>query len=132
MQDRTKAAIAVMLNSFSQQQNTDPDLLMMAYEIALEGLSDAAIQEACKRFIQGRVSEFDVRFAPSVAQFAKEAQDRQSLMDIAERAARTPKIEHKPAPVGNLISRQKMQALADWAAGRITADELEQIAKAGA
>ena len=120
-----------MLNSFSQQQSTDPDLLMMAYEIALEGLSDAAIQDACKRFIQGRVPEFDVRFPPSVAQFAKEAQDRQRFIEVAEQAARTPKIEHKPAPVGNLVSRQKMQALADHLAGKITADELAKIAKSG-
>lgn len=129
MQDRTKAAIAVMLNSFTQQANTDPDLLMMAYEIALEGLSDAAIQEACKRFIQGRVPEFDVRFSPSVAQFAKEAQERQRMIEIAEHAARAPKIEHKPAPVGNLVSREKMQALSDHLAGKITADELAEISK---
>jgi len=129
MQDRTKAAIAVMLNSFTQQTSTDPDMMMMAYDIALEGLSDEAIQEACKRFIQGRVPEVDPRFSPSAAQFAKEAQERQRMIEVRENAAKAPRIEHKPAPVGKSVSREKMQALADHLAGKITAEELAKIAK---
>lgn len=124
--------MAVLFNSFPQSQNTDADVLMMACKIALEGLRDDAIVQACSRFMKGQVPSHDPRYAPSVAQLSLEATARHEHLDRVDRAASAPKIEHKPAPVGNLISRQKMQALADWAAGRITADELEQIAKAGA
>jgi len=118
-----------MFNSFPQSQNTDADVLMMACKIALEGLRDDAIVMACSRFMKGQVPSHDPRYAPSVAQLALEATARHEHLERVDKAGTAPKIEHKPAPVGNLVSRQKMQALADWAAGKITADELEEISK---
>lgn len=121
-----------MFNSYSQSQNTDSDALLLACDIALEGLRDDAIQDACRRFMKGMVPDYDIRFAPSVAQLAVEAQRRHDHFNRLDRAALTPAIEHKPAPVGNLVSKAKMQALADHLAGKISADELAQIANSGA
>lgn len=116
-----------MVNSFSQHQSTDAPALMMAYEIALEGLRDDAIQDTCRRFMTGRVKDHDARFSPSVAQFTIEAQSIHNYMNLRDAAARRPAIEHKPAPVGNLVSKAKMQALVDHLKGKITADELAII-----
>jgi len=88
-----------------------------------------AIVDACSRFMRGRVPEHDPRYAPSVAQFAIEAQARHDHFNRVDMAARTPKIEHKPAPIGKPVAREKMQALADHLAGKITADELAEISK---
>jgi len=121
-----------MLNSFPQHQNTDADAMMLACDIALEGLRDDAIQDACRRFMKGQVPSHDPRFAPSVAQLALEAQARHDHFERLDTARNTPAIEHKPAPVGNRVSQAKMQALSDHLAGKITADELAKITQRSA
>lgn len=75
-----KQAIGLMLASFPASQSQG-QLVALAYLMAVEDLSDFAINKAAREFIKGEVKDHDRRFAPSTAQFAAQAQMR----EIAER-----------------------------------------------
>lgn len=57
----------------------------MTYEQALTGVGDAAVDEACRRFIAGDVQAQSKTFAPSIAEFVTEARKRQDIIDTLAR-----------------------------------------------
>ena len=85
MEARTIATLSMMLNAFPQSQNTDSEAEIMTYQVACEGIDDAAIIATAKAYVQGRVTGHNRSFAPSCAEFAVEARKRDADM--------------KPAPV---------------------------------
>ena len=133
MQQRTKAAIAVMFNSYSQSQNTDPDALLLACDIALEGLRDDAIQDACRRFMKGQVLDVDRHFAPSVAQLAVECQSRHDYFTLCDERASRPAIVYKPVENPIISDEEKarvgvnMKALTDRMFSRISEAQFREI-----
>lgn len=92
-------AVTAMLNSFPQG-SSDPETLVNTFEAMTRNISSAAICEAAERFMAGTVQDQSVRFAPSVAEFVREAQRihdrdevrRQPLLP-APRVGRTPLLE---------------------------------------
>lgn len=54
----------------------------MTYEQALTGVGEAAVDEACRRFISGDVEGQSKTFAPSIAEFVTEARKRQEIIDL--------------------------------------------------
>ncbi|TGQ11206.1 hypothetical protein EN858_14890 [Mesorhizobium sp. M4B.F.Ca.ET.215.01.1.1] len=55
----------------------NPDLTISAFELAIQGLSPAAIIEAARRFNAGLVEGQSADYAPTPARFAQEARKRQ-------------------------------------------------------
>lgn len=96
---------------------------MKTISAAMDGISDEAICRAAGRFVKGEVEGQSLRFAPSVPELVKEATAIQRYMDFEAR----PKItapEPKPEPYSPPVSPEKMQALSDVMAGRMTWAEL--------
>ncbi len=66
-------AIAAMLDGFHMKP-VDPSLTISTYEVATRGISDEAIIEAAANYLRGDArGENDVRFAPTVPAFVREA-----------------------------------------------------------
>ncbi len=83
----------------------------MAFEIAVKGIDQAAVIETCRRYIRGEVAGDTLRYAPSTAEFAKEAR-RQEYRD---QCARRPQIPHQPEPEHSDEHRAMMlKRLAEW------------------
>lgn len=68
-----------MLNAFPQSGATSKALLL-TYDQALTGVTDQAISDTAARFIRGDVPEQSGTFAPSVAEFVKQARFQGSLL----------------------------------------------------
>lgn len=85
--------------------------LVRTYSAALDGLPDFAVLEAAKRFLQGRVKDYNPRFPPMPPQWAIEAR-----AIVAERiAANAP----KPAamlekPVCEETRRKVKELFSEW------------------
>ncbi len=111
----------MLLNSYRLPSDTDKDMLLRTYLMAVEELSADAICATARRFIRGEVRNQDRRFAPSCAEFASEARSQQAIADHEAR----PKID-PPAPKPS-VPKHWMPALFDYLAGRSTDEELRQI-----
>lgn len=124
MEPRAIEAITVLLNSYRLPSDTDKDMLLRTYVMAVEELSADAICEAAKRFIRGDVTGQDKRFAPSTAEFASEARGQQATINAANRPLPPPEPE---ADNSQRVPASWMQALTDWVAGKITAARFTEI-----
>lgn len=82
----------MLLNSRPQSPVTDPKGLLYAFSIAIKGIDPDAVIKTAQRYMRGEVEGDTLRFAPSSAEFAKEARRQH----FADEYARRPKIEHKP------------------------------------
>lgn len=78
----------------------------MTYEQALTGVGDAAVNEACMRFISGDVQGQSKTFAPSIAEFVQEARSRQEYIDIKAKP-RLPAPRYFPGPLAPFQVRQQ-------------------------
>lgn len=72
MTQQTLIAIGTLLNAFPASSG-DVDVLVRSFEAATADVPPAAVCEAAKRYMEGRVDGQNTRFAPSVAEFATEA-----------------------------------------------------------
>lgn len=124
MEPRAIEAITVLLNSYRLPSDTDKDMLLRTYVMAVEELSADAICKAATRFIRGDVKGQDKRFVPSTAEFASEA--RAIQWEINQEAKPLPAPEpEKPAEPS--VPKSWMTAWADWLAGRITGARFTEI-----
>ena len=78
MNQTAEDELTAMLNSFPQTKQNYP-LLLATFEQRLEGISDKAIINAAKRFMDGDVPGQSTAFAPSVADFKQEARRLHTL-----------------------------------------------------
>ncbi len=65
------------------------EVRLRTMESVLSGLSSEAIVDAARRFTSGDVQGQNLRFAPSIPEFVKEARRRQEAINIS----RLPKVE---------------------------------------
>lgn len=93
-----------MLSGFPQTQ--DADALMMAFEIGCEKITADIICDVAKRYIQGSVERDSHRFAPSVPEFVRVCETRQSF----EQA--------KLAPPAQVLQFPKSRFREEWDLGR--------------
>lgn len=70
----------MLLNSRPQSPATDPKALLYAFQVAIKGIDQAAVIETCRRYIRGEVAGDTLRYAPSTAEFAKEARRQEFAM----------------------------------------------------
>ena len=84
MNQSSFTAITAMVNAFPQS-GANAKALLLTYEQALTGVGDAAVDEACRRFIAGDVQGQSKTFAPSIAEFVTEARSRQEIADLIAR-----------------------------------------------
>jgi hypothetical protein len=80
--------------------------LLLTYEQALTGVGDAAVDQACRRFISGDVPGQSKTFAPSIAEFVTEARQRQEYIDLKARP-RLPAPRYFPGPLAPFQVRQE-------------------------
>lgn len=114
----------MLLNSYRLPSDTDKDMLLRTYLMAVEEVGTEAICLAAKRFIRGEVEGQDKRFAPSTAEFASEARKRQAQIEFDAR----PKIEAKPEnEPQDIVPKHWMTAWFDWMAGRISSTKFTEI-----
>lgn len=79
MDQKAFLALTAMLNAFPQGSG-NPDLTMGTYEAVLAAVSSQAIIDAAQRFASGDVPDQSLTFAPSVAEFVKQARFQASLI----------------------------------------------------
>lgn len=84
-------AIARLFDAFPQSAG-NPDLTLDTFDRILEGVSDQIIIDTVTRFLAGDVADQSLRFAPSIAEFNREAR---RIADLRSYAGR-PQL---PAPV---------------------------------
>lgn len=96
-----------MLDSFPQTSG-NPDMTVSAYELAVTGLSSAAVTEAAQRFISGLVEGQSMDFAPASPRFAQEARKRQEYIDAKVKKAKAlPAPRYFPGPLAPFQVRQQ-------------------------
>lgn len=84
--------------------------MLAGLQIALQGIREDAVVDACFRFMTGQVTGQNVAFAPSIPQLVIEARDRQGLMNCIEKAAtRPPVIPRLPDPPISDEDRERMK-----------------------
>ena len=92
-------AIAAMLDGFHMKPN-DASLTISTYEAATRGISDEAIIEAAANYLRGDASgQDDVRFAPTVAAFVREARLVERVIPLREKMRNQPvagRVEEEP------------------------------------
>lgn len=72
MEQRAYLAMTAMLNAFPQTAG-NADLTLRTFEAVLRDVSPQAVIEASERFTAGKVEGQNPTFAPSTAEFAREA-----------------------------------------------------------
>lgn len=95
MNQNSYMAVTAMLNAFPQSAG-DIKALMLTYEKALTGVSDQAIIEAAERYIKGDVPEQSLTFAPSIAEFVKQAKFVDGVIPMRNRPRLVHDREWKP------------------------------------
>lgn len=95
MNQNSYMAVTAMLNAFPQSAG-DIKALMLTYEKALTGVSDQAIIEAAERYIKGEVPEQSLTFAPSIAEFVKQAKFVDGVIPMRNRPRLVHDREWKP------------------------------------
>ena len=89
-----KQAIGLMLASFPASQSQG-QLVALGYLMAVEDLSDFAVETAARAYIKGEVPDTDRRFAPSAAKFAEYAKRYNISQQAVEFVARHPEALEK-------------------------------------
>jgi hypothetical protein len=77
-------AIARLFDAFPQSA-ANPDLTLDTFERILDGVPDQVIIDTVKRFLAGDVADQSIRFAPSIAEFNREARRIADLRSYAEK-----------------------------------------------
>lgn len=77
-------AVARLLDAFPQSA-ANPDLTIDTFDKTLAGVSDQIIVDTVKRFLAGDVADQSLRFAPSIAEFNREARRIADLRSYAGR-----------------------------------------------
>lgn len=118
----------------SGESRSEIEQQIALYELALEGVSDANVEMACKAFIQGRVEGHNPSFRPrppELAEYARRKQDRDNLLEFREqqRMARLAASE-EPTPTPDQRARvMKAVNAAKSAISKKVAEDM--IGKAG-
>jgi hypothetical protein len=86
--------------------NSNPDLMVDTFEMAMSGLSSQAVIEAARRFIMGDVPKQSKTFAPSVAEFVAEVRNQQEIIEI-RKTPRLPAPRYFPGPLAPFQVRQQ-------------------------
>lgn len=117
MDQRALQEISLLLNAFPQGRDTDAKALLYAFKVALEGISAQVIADTARKFLRGEVAGQDTKYAPSPAEFAREARRRQKFIDDIN----TPKLARRQdAEPENRVSAERFQALKDVLEGKMS------------
>lgn len=95
MEQKIFSALTAMLNAFPQTAN-DKELTLRTFEAALRGVSSQAVAEAAERYIKGDVPEQSLTFAPSIAEFVKQAKFVDGVIPMRNRPRLVHDREWKP------------------------------------
>ena len=79
--------LGAMFNCFPQSVLADPDLQVHGYLAAVNDCEVSDVLEACKRFIQGNVPDWNNAFCPSSAQLCHEVRRVRKLRQMREEDA---------------------------------------------
>lgn len=101
--------------------------MLAGMEIALQGIREDAIADACFRFMTGQVAGQNISFAPSIPQLVVEARDRQEMIGCLERYANAPALPEPSVAVSKPVPAEWMDALTDKMAGKIDAAQFTAI-----
>lgn len=108
-----------MFQCFPQSVLADPDLQVQGYIAAVSDFEAVDVLEACKRFIQGDVPDWNNAFCPSSAQLCQEVRHRHKMRIYREaQAARA-----NDAKVVPLAQLPDSHFLRRWERGEIKAGE---------
>lgn len=114
MSQQTLIAIATMLNAFPQAAG-DIDVLVRSFDAATEKMPSRAVCEAAELYMRGEVKGQNLRYAPTVAEFATEVRRIAELHQFLARP-RLPAPEYRnsgPAPF-QIKAEQLRQKYAAW------------------
>lgn len=112
MTQAVREAIKVLFSAFPVQDNVDPKATALAYLCAVEGESPEHVEEAVRRFIQGRAQRDRHTFLPSAAELAIEVRARAEIANILS------KKEKHPAS-GSADSRSVVRAISQEERARV-------------
>lgn len=128
MNDRQQALVSLLLATFPNFQSGDAEAAFAAYAIVLEKADPRDIEPGIMALINGEVTGFDGRFAPTATQLARSiriALERRVDREIAERRALPPPKDDWVEPTPEQRARGKAilsQLSADLAAQMRTDD----------
>jgi hypothetical protein len=108
MEDRTHAILSMMLNAFPQSQNTEMTVLLMTFDVALEGIPDTSIVETAKAYLQGKIADHRAAFAPSCAEFALNAR-KHHYDNLPEKPMIAAPVERKVNPAYRAVMIKKLE-----------------------
>lgn len=114
MQQKTLHAITAMMNGLGVPPNTDPDILIRTYSVAVDGIREDVIVQVCGRFIRGEVEGFKRGRCPATDVFTQECRSWQKTVEANEfRASRKQIVqqEERRAEDYSQERRQKMIGL---------------------
>lgn len=113
MNQAATLAIARLLDVFPPSSG-NPDLTLDTFDRVLVGLPDQVIEDTVDRFLAGAVEGQNLRFAPSVAEFATEARRIAEMRKVINRP-RLPAPPRGRGPSPFEISQEKArQKFAGW------------------
>lgn len=114
--------LSVVLNGFPQGRGTDPQALLYAFQMALEGVSSDAIIDTARRYNEGSIEGQSTEYAPSPAAFAKEARKRHELLELKA----LPRLEapQRAEPYSPPVAPEKVLAWRDAVAGKRTIESV--------
>lgn len=84
MNQAAAKAIGRLFDAFPQSSG-NPDLTLDTFDRILEGVPDEIIIDTVKRFLAGAVADQSLRFAPSIAEFSREARRIADMRSFAAR-----------------------------------------------
>lgn len=95
MQEKTLDAILAMLTGLGTPTNTDADVLMRTYAIAVHGIREDCVVEVCGKYIRGEISNHKKGRAPATDIFTAECRAVANTKTAIERRG-APRIEYQP------------------------------------
>lgn len=114
MTQQTLIAIGTLLNAFPASAG-DVDVLVRSFEAATADVPPAAVCEAAKRYMEGRVDGQNTRFAPSVAEFAMEARRLAELRQAISRPRLPSSTYLRSGPAPFQVKAERLRTkYADW------------------
>lgn len=114
MQQKTLHAITAMMNGLGVPPNTNPDILIRTYSVAVDGIREDVIVQVCGRFIRGEVEGFKRGRCPATDVFTQECRSWQKTVEANEfRASRKQIVqqEERSAADHSVEHREKMKNL---------------------
>jgi len=103
-----------MISGLRSQSNIDPDAQFAAFRIAVQGVSDEAIQHTASMFIRGEVKDHEADWLPATGRFARECRDTERGIDLVRN--RPKQIPHRGVSHGfkdmRIVQRQITDKLA--------------------